>query len=379
MRSSAVFKRGAAVGSAASQLVWPVLAVVIALLAGAALIAASGHDPLAAYAQLYSGAVGDPQSLGESLRVGTTVIFVALAFTVGFRAGVYNIGLQGQLLVGALAAAWVGFSFQGLPGPLLITVALVAGGLGGAAWNFVPAFLRARFGVNEIVTTFLASFVGGLLTQYLVIARFNSVAGETTATPFISPSAQLPLLLPPSHLSWAIFLGLGLVALYAVARHRTKLGYELEMIGLNSRFSAYGGLNISRGLLIALLVSGLIAGLAGAQAVLGDQYRFVSSFEPQAGIDGIIAALLGRSKPVGIVVAGVFIGGLENGALNMEVFTGVPRSAIAVVTSVIVLLAASSAPSVRADVGRLIRRARTSMDQGPPAGPQASDATAEEV
>jgi simple sugar transport system permease protein len=351
--------------------------VLLALALGAALIAASGNDVLGAYAQLLKGAVGDTESIANTLRIATTLLFMSLAFTIALRAGVFNLGTQGQFLVGAFAGAWVGFSFTSLPGPVIIILALAAGSVTGAAWVLIPALLRVTLGVTEIVTTLMSTFIAVLLSEYLVIWRFNATAGQTTATPFISPSAELFQLLTPTRLTWALLLGVGLVVAYGWVLRNTRLGYELEMIGSNPRFARYGGIAIGRGLLIALLISGAIAGLGGAQEVLGVHYRFISRFSPDVGLTGIVVSLLGQNRPLGLIAASLLLGGLQNGATNMELFTDVHRSAVAVITALIIMLAAAQAAPWLTLLRRVMPASPSSDDSDgaadtPDAGPAAT-------
>lgn len=318
------------------------MAVVVALLIGATLIAVSGGSPIEAYRELLDGAFGSTQNIATSLTLATTLFFTSLAFTVAFRVGIFNAGTQGQFLMGALSGAWVGFTFDSLPGPAIIAFALVAGVVGGGLWSLVPGLLRERWGVNEIVTTLMLNYVATLLGQYLVIAHFSASGGQVVSSPAIAEAAQLTRLLPPSQLNWALFLGLGAIIAYRMILRSTVLGYEVEMIGKNSRAAKFVGIRTSRLMLGTMVVSGMIAGLGGAQEVLGVHGRYLSEFSINVGLTGIIASLLAQNRPLALVPACILLAGLQNGALNMEIFTQVHRSVVAVVSGLIVMLAAAT-------------------------------------
>jgi simple sugar transport system permease protein len=320
----------------------PVIAVGLALGVGAILIKASDADITDAYGQLWDGAAGDSNSLAGSLRIATTILFMSLAFTFAFRAGLFNAGTQGQFVIGAFAAAWVGFTFTSLPGPVLVAMAFLAGLLGGGAWAFVPALLRERWNVNEIVTSLMLSFIALLLVQYLVQYHFSAVGGQVVSTKNIAESAQLTELVANTHLTWALFLALALVGGYGFFLRHTVIGYELSVAGSNPAFAVYGGIPFAKVTYVSMLGSGMIAGLGGAQEILGVHYRFLSEFSLEVGFTGIIASFLGRHRPLGIIIASLFLGGLQNGALNMELFTNVHRSAVGVIAALMVLLATAT-------------------------------------
>lgn len=336
----------------------PILSIAIALTIGALLIRASGTSVAAAYGQLWEGAAGNSDSIAGSLRIATTLLFMSLSFTFAFRAGIFNAGTQGQFVIGAFAAAWVGFTFTSLPGAVLVVLGFLAGCVGGGVWALTPAVLRHRWNVNEIVTSLMLTFVALLLAQYLVQYHFAAVGGQVVSTDLIAESAHLGELVPNTHLTWALFLALALVAGYGVFLRHSVTGYELTVAGSNPRFAAYGGVSFRKVTYVSMIGSGIIAGLGGAQEIFGVHYRFLSEFSLEVGFTGIIASFLGQNRPLGIIAACIFLGGLQNGALNMELFTDVHRSAVNVISALIVLFATATL-SVRPHMlARAIRKAR---------------------
>lgn len=348
----------------ARSLIQPIVAVLIALAIGAILITASGNSAIEGYTQLFRGAFGTVGNLADSLTLATTLLFTSLAFTIAFRAGVFNAGAQGQFLMGAFAAAWVGFTFQDLPGPLIVLLALLAGAVAGSVWALVPAVLRERWGVNEIVTTLMLAYVAALLGQYLIVTWFSATGGQVVSTPSIAESAELLPLLPPSRLSWTFFLGIALVVGYRLFLSRTTRGYELEFVGKNLRAAQYAGIGASGLMLSAMIVGGAVAGVGGAQEILAVQHRYLSTFSVDVGLTGIIASLLAQNRPLALIPACILLGGLQNGALNMEIMTDVHRSVVGVVSALIVMLAAAVAMPGRAREtwGSMVRMVRRSPE-----------------
>lgn len=342
----------------------PVGAVLIALVAGAILIEASGNDALGAYQQLLYGAVGDSFNLAESMRIATSILFMSLAFTVALRCGVFNAGTQGQFVVGAFSAAVVGFSFPTLPSLVIIPLGFGAGIVAGGVWSAVPGALKEKWGVSEIITTLMMTFVAVLFADYLTATSFRDVSagGQDIATPFISGAAHLAQLIPKTHLTWALFLGIGIILLYGVFLRRSVLGYEFEMVGSNLAVAAYSGISVRKIRFIAMVISGMIAGLGGAQDIFSVNYQYISRFSPEVGFSGIVASLLGRNKPLGIISAAIFLGGLQNGGLEMQLFTNVDRNAVSVITALIILLAAATAWPWKGRLRRWLRLERSPLE-----------------
>ncbi|MBA3875519.1 MAG: ABC transporter permease [Anaerolinea sp.] len=327
------------VGGHLERTLWTLVPFGAALLAGALVLLLSGRDPLVTYALLVEQAFGGHIAIGNTLAQTTPVLFTGLATALAFRAGVFNVGVEGSLYLGAFAAAWVGFTFVGAPGPLLLLGAFGTAGLAGAAWSFLPGLLRARWRVDEVVTTLMLNFVAINLTSYLVNGPFLAVGTANSMSPLVDPAARLGSLIPPSQVSIGFVLALGMALGFGVVFGFTALGYELRVSGTSPRFAAASGISIFRVIVVAMLISGLIAGIAGAVQVLGVNGRFIDRFSPGYGFTGIAAALLGRNTALGCVLAALFFGALSNGSAMMQLFTDIPLDLVNVLSGTVMIFA----------------------------------------
>jgi ABC-type uncharacterized transport system permease subunit len=326
-----------------------IVAVAVAFLVGAIVLAATGYSPIDAYTQLLMGAFGDSYGIGQTLAQATPIIFTSLAFLFAFKCGLFNIGAEGQLLIGGIAAALVGISFTNLPIYVHLPLALLAGAAGGALWAFVPGILKAKLDAHEVITTLMLSYVALYVTSYLVNYPFKA-PGWVAQTPLIASTAELPRILPPTQLSGSIIVALIMVGITAFVLQRTTLGYEVRAIGLNATAAKSGGINVKRGIILALVISGTLAGLGGAGEILGVERRFIDGFSPGYGWDGLAVALIGGLNPFGAVLASILVGALRSGGLVMNRVTGVPLDVIYVVQSLVVLFA--SAPQLMKSISK---------------------------
>jgi ABC-type uncharacterized transport system permease subunit len=379
-----------------AALVLPVLAVFTALVIGGIIIAASSpdvleawrrffQDPLGAlsvtwrtvwdaYYALFEGAFGNPvqiakafgtlittgesrdllealRPLSESLVITTPYIFAGLAVALGFRGGLFNIGAEGQLFVGGLAAAYVGYAVKGLPWVIHLPLALAAGILAGGIWGAIPGFLKARTGAHEVINTIMMNYIAFRLTDHLLQGPMARPDG-LPITPEIAPSAYLPALFPrPMRVHLGFFLALGMAALVYWFLWKTTRGVEIRMVGANSRAARYAGVRIATIITLTMGLSGALAGLAGTSQVLGVDHRMVRAFSSGYGFDSIALALLGNSHPLGVVLASLLFGFLRGGAARMQSVAGVPVEIIRVVQGMIIVFVA--APAIIRGIYRL--------------------------
>ena len=317
-----------------------IVAVLLAFLIGALVILLTGDSPFGAYAAMVEGAFGSRHAIGETLRRATPIIFTALAFLFAFRCGLFNIGVEGQLLVGGFASAWVGFSFSGLPVFIHLPLALLAGAAVGGLWALGPAVLKAKLGVHEVITTMMLTFVALHLTSYLVNYPFKAPSW-VPHTPVVAPSAQLPRILPPSMLTASIFLALACVVAMYFILWKTTTGYEVRLVGTNPSAAKYAGIRVPKKIILAMCVSGLLGGLGGAGEVLGTHGRFIEGFSPGYGWDGIAAGLVGRLHPIGVIFSAILFGALRSGSAKMDMVTGVPFDIAAVIQAIVILFVAA--------------------------------------
>lgn len=337
----------------------PLVAVILALLAGAVLIAAAGVEPGAAYGRLLQGALGiDPAwRVGQPLvdliarpgRLGNTaaeaipLILAGLAVALPFRAGLFNVGGEGQIYLGGLGATLVGLYLTGLPPILHVPLALGAGIAGGAGWGALAGLLRARRGLNEIITTIMLNFIAFWLVSYLVHGPLKDPASFGYAwTPEVLESARLPVLFDRARID----LGFGLALLAALVMGfvlwRTTFGFEVRMTGHSATVAHATGIPVRRATILVMALGGGLAGLAGACVVLGQQHRLSTFFSPGYGFDAIAVALVGGAQPAGVLASGLFFGALRTGAEAMETAVGVPKSIALVIQALTLLFVAVS-------------------------------------
>lgn len=332
---------------------------VAALLVGAAVLLVTGRSPLDTYGLLLQQAFGSGPAIANTLTQATPVLLTGLATAFAFRAGVFTIGVEGSLYVGAFAAAWAGFTLTGLPGLALIALAAALAAAAGGAWGWVPGVLRARWRVDEVVTTLMLNFVAISLTSYLVNGPFLAVGTANSMSPPVAPGARLGSLAPPSQLSAGFLLALLLMVAFWFVFRRTTLGYRLDLVGASPRFAAASGVDLRRTIVLAMVVAGVIGGLAGAVQVLGVNGRFIDRFSPGFGFTGIAVALLGRNTALGCLLAALFFGALNNGAAMMQLFSDIPLDLVNVLSGTVMIFAVLNVSGLR------LRRATAA----PPASP----------
>jgi simple sugar transport system permease protein len=263
-----------------------------------------------------------------------------LAFVLAFKCGLFNLGAEGQLIIGGFFAAAVGISFAGLPIFIHLPFAVLAGALGGAIWGLVPAVLKAKLGAHEVITTMMLSYVALYVTSYFVNYPLKA-PGPVAQTIPIQPSAELPRLLPVTQLSAAFILSIAAAAATAYLLERTTIGYEVRAIGLNPSAAQNAGINTKKMIVLAMLLSGAIAGIGGAGEILGVHRRFIDGFSPGYGWDGLAVALIGGLNPIGSIVAAILFGAIRSGGIGMNVSTGVPLDLITVLQGLVVLFVAA--------------------------------------
>ncbi|BCV21459.1 ABC transporter permease [Moorella sp. Hama-1] len=322
------------------QLIPSVIAVIAALVIGAIIILAIGENPFDAYRAMLSGAFGDLSSLADTLQRATPYIFGALAFLVAAKAGLFNIGIEGQMYVGGMAAAIIGFSVPGLPLILHLFLALAGAMLMGLLWALIPGWLKVRAGVNEVISTIMLNYVAYSVTAYLTVHVFHE-PGLIPQTFQVAPTAVLAPLLPPSKLNTGFILGLLLAVILWVYLFYTPGGYDLRVTGLSLPAARYAGINSERVIFNALLMSGAIGGLMGAERILGVYQRFIHSFSPGYGFTAIAVALLGQNNPLGIIPAAILFGALESGGTAMSLQVNVPRELGLILEALIIVFIAA--------------------------------------
>ena len=324
-------------GDAAGALAFPLIAIVISFLIGALIMLVTGDNPITAFGALLQGAFGGPTELGRTLLNATPLIFTGLAVAVAFRAGLFNIGGEGQFFIGAITAAWLGVSLGSL-GLLGTALALLGCVVTGFLWGAIPGFLKAYFGAHEVITTIMLNFVALYLATYLALNPLRS-EGLIPGTATIDFGARIPFIgLGLGRANYAFFLALVAALVVYLLLWRTKRGFELRAVGLSPGAANYAGMRIGLNTVLALAIGGSLAALGGGEEVLGVYGKMSIPFVYNIGFNGIGVALLGRNHPVGVVLGAILFGGLIAGAQEMQFATDVPLQLADVLLAVILLL-----------------------------------------
>jgi general nucleoside transport system permease protein len=317
----------------------PLFAIAGSFVLGGLLMAALGRNPILVYSALIEGGLDGWPNQSVTLQLSTPLIFTGLAVAVAFRSGVWNIGVEGQMLMAALAVGIVGYAAP-LPDWAMTPGCILAGLAGGAAWAAIPALLRAYVGVNELVVCLMLNPVALLLTGY-ISARVLKAPGPTNKLPDVADAARLTTFTLYSQLNSGIFIALACCALVAFFNARTVRGFEWKLIGLNPRFANYGGVRVRRNVIAVMLASGAIGGLAGAEQVLGVYGAFYDNFSPGYGFDGIAVAMLANSNPIGVLFSSFLFGALNSGSSVLQMEMGVSKYLVQVLQFIVVLILAA--------------------------------------
>jgi simple sugar transport system permease protein len=314
------------------------LAIVVVLVFGVGSLAMllAHVSPIDGFSALFDGAFGTKEEIAETLVQTTNLLFPALGIAVAFRAGLFNIGAEGQLLLGGFAAGWIGAAIPA-PGWIAIPMVLLAGALAGGVWGAIPGFLRARYGANEVIATLMLNVIATLLATYLVTGPLAQAGGGSQETALLPKAAQLGDLVVDSRLTWAFPIALVLAFVLRWLLQRTVFGYELRAAGEAPEAAKRAGINLGRTALVAMALSGAIAGLGGATIVAGVLHRFNVGLSPGYGFIAIAVALVGNLDPLWICVAALGFGILQSGGIAMQVEAEVPRQVVALVTGLVII------------------------------------------
>jgi len=326
----------------------PVISVLVALLLGALFVLLSGNDPIAAYVALVRGAFGSPYDVTETLVTAIPLTLAGLSVAVAFRTGLFNIGAQGQLLVGALAAGAVGARFGDLPAILLLPMTVAAGVLAGAGYGAIAGWLKATRGVNEVITTIMLNYTVVFVMHWLLqngpmTARnaFGTPAsariGDGAILPIIIPNELVPL----SRLHAGLLLAIVAVVVFWFLLWRTSLGYELRAVGLGPRAAAQAGIDPARRMVLVMAIAGGFAGLAGMIQVSGVFHRVFDGFSAGFGFDAIAVALLGKNSPIGITLAAILFGAFQRGGTIMQSDANISSHLVEIVEAIVLFVIAA--------------------------------------
>jgi ABC-type uncharacterized transport system permease subunit len=321
----------------ALRLLPSLLALIGALIVSAVIILVSGHSPWLAFSAVVQGAFGSLDSLSEVAVKSCPLLLTGLAIAISFQAGVWNIGAEGQLLMGALAMAALGTHGATLPAWLDLGVDLVAAALCGAAWAGIAGQLKLRRNVNEVISTIMLNFIALALISYLVQGPLMEAGGRYPQTDAILTGLWLPRLAPPHRVHLGVVIALLMAAGLQVLLYRTVAGYEMRAAGANPQAARVAGIDVGRRLLLALMLSGGLAGLAGAVEVSAMTRRLYEHFSPGWGFTAIAVGLLGRLSPAGVVLAAFCFGALDAGSNAMQRVAGVSSVLVSIIQATVIL------------------------------------------
>jgi simple sugar transport system permease protein len=342
----------------------PLGSVLFAFVLGAVICLVTGADPLAAYAGLVCGGLGIGCTQGENpaLQLSTTIVFfvplvmTGVAVALPFRAGLFNIGAEGQLLAGSVACTAIGIQFAGLPAPILLPMVLIGGMAAGALWAGIAGVLKATVGAHEVVTTIMLNYVAQWLVRFLIVGGPLELASGTSKSHPIGAGAQLPTLLPANNslivfglpasvyrVHTGLFIALAAAAVFAFLLWRTSFGYEIRAVGQSQKAARYAGVSVRRTIILTMLIAGAFSGLAGAVQIAGVDHNLTDKyFSDTTGFDAIAVALIGLGSAVGIVLAALLFGALHSGGAIMQSDAGISSNLVLVLQALILFSIAAN-------------------------------------
>jgi general nucleoside transport system permease protein len=344
----------------------PALTVVTAFVVSGLVVLAIGENPVEAIWLLLKGALGSKAGWGYTLYYTTSFIFTGLAVAIAFQAGLFNIGGEGQATLGGLGVVLACFSFEWLPGILLVPIGVLGAALAGALWAFVPGYLQAKRGSHVVITTIMFNFIAATLMVYLlvnVMGRPGSMAPETRniaahaiAAPMNVFLGHLGIGFPRTPLNVSFFLALLAAAGVWVLVWHTRLGYEIRVVGASPTAAAYAGISPARITIIAMAISGGLAGLLAVNEIMGLQHRLLLEFSAGAGFVGIAVALMGRAHPLGVVLAAFLFGVLYQGGTELSFDKpSITKDMIVVIQGFVILFAGALEYAFKRPLARLFR------------------------
>lgn len=345
------------------KLAVPVLSAIAALIVGVVIIDLTGNSAAEAYSYMLKGAFGSRNNLCELLVISIPLTLTGLAVAFAYRSGVFTIGVDGQLLMGAIAAAWFVDRFERLPGALLVIGAVAAAMAVGAAWGAIAGALKAYRGVNEIVSTLLMNYIALYLVNFLYTYPLAAQSSKIPQTEKIPETARLGILADGTRLHSGLLLTIFCTVIVYYVLFRTDWGVKFRAVGMNPVAAGCNGIRVKKYMVASMAVSGAIGGLAGVIELLGTQYRVQSGFCADYGFDGIAVALIGGLHPAGVVLAALFFGFLKVGSNSMELMTDVPSSIADIIQAIVIFFVVAGTVLVERNmIKKWFRRGKEGQD-----------------
>lgn len=322
----------------------PILAIFTAFLVASVVILLSGSNPLSAYSAMLAGAFGDLDGIVETLNKTAPLLIAGLGAALAFRGGLFNIGIEGQIMMGSIGAVLVGSTIKA-PAVISLPLTLSAGALAGALWGAIPGFLKARFEAHEVITTIMANYIVARVITWSLgaqgpLRKITSVVPETNS---LQVGARLPLLIVDSRLHAGLLIAIILVVVIYILLFRTTLGFEIRSVGMNMNAARYAGMKVELNIVLTMAISGGLAGLAGAIQVMGlPPYNFSAGFNTGYGFDSIAVAVLGATTPIGVAFSSLLFGFMSAGARLMQLRAKVPIEIISILQGLILMFVAAN-------------------------------------
>jgi ABC-type uncharacterized transport system permease subunit len=314
----------------------PLAAIFFALAVGAIVISAGGDDPIEAYRLMFRGSIGTGQNLAETIVKTASLTFAGLSYAFAYRCGLMNIGIEGQLIAGAITSSAVGIYLTGLPAIIHVPLCLIAGFAGGALLGSIVVFLKNRFGANEIITTVMFNYVMLNFSEYLVTGPMRQNPNYPQSAP-LQDSAKMPIIIPGTRVNIGFILALIAVVLFVFFWQKTQHGFEMKLVGMNQTAARAIGINIKTNAFLSMFIAGGLGGLVGALEILGVQQRLLLDFSAGYGFDGIAVALLGSLNGIGILLSSFLFGSLKSGGNAIQMFTRVPSAVVNIISGFIII------------------------------------------
>jgi ABC-type uncharacterized transport system permease subunit len=313
------------------------LAVALALLVGAVIILLMGESPVAAYRAILYGAFGNINNLSETVVKAAPLVLAGAGLAIAYRANMWNIGAEGQIYVGGMAAICVGLYLGDLPAVIVLPLAALAGFIGGALWAGIAGILKVRLGIDEVINTIMLNYIAALGVNWLIHGPLKDPAAGFPRTAMIPIHAQLPILIPRTRLHLGVVMAIILAVLLQWILWRTSLGYRIRAVGQNKTAARYGGINVGRTMMIAMLISGGMAGLAGMNQTNGLHFRMLQDISGGIGFTAIAVALLAGNQPIATLLSGFILAALDVGANAMQIRAHVPIEVVKIIQGLVIL------------------------------------------
>lgn len=314
----------------------PLISILLAFVIGAIIIAALGSKPLDAVVFLFKGAFGTPANIATTLVKATPLIFTGLCACFAYRCGVFNLGGEGQFIIGSIAACWIATTW-GIEGPAATVLCLLFGALAGGLWGAIPGFLKITRGLNEMIVSIMLNYVATLFMGLIYTNLLRD--GNVPQTAAVPDATQLSRIVPNLRITWGIVIALAVAAVVQYFLFSTSKGFQLRAVGLNMTAARFNGFAVKRYILMSFIVSGAIAGLGGSVELLGTQYRLISGYAVGFGFDGVAMALIAQLNPLATVAVAYFFAVLRTGANTMQAGTGVPTSVVDIIQALVIVFA----------------------------------------